>query len=44
MSGMNWLDWIVLEGREFADMPRVYQRLDETLARLKQRTGGLWTP
>lgn len=44
MSGMNWLDWTVLEGREFADMPRVYQRLDETLARLKQRTGGLWTP
>jgi homoserine kinase type II len=34
LGAMNWLDWIMLQGRVF-DLPRVYARLDEMLARLK---------
>jgi len=34
LSGMNWLDWIYLQGRVFDDRAAVCQRLDEKLARL----------
>ncbi len=36
LGGLNWLRWIYLEGRDF-DWPRVLQRLDETLARLRHQ-------
>lgn len=34
LSGMNWLRWIYLEGRQFESWPRVIARLDENLAAL----------
>jgi homoserine kinase type II len=34
LGGMQWLEWIVLEGRVFARRAAVLQRLDENLARL----------
>lgn len=36
LSGMNWLDWIYLEGRAFEDRAAVCQRLDENLHRLER--------
>ncbi|MEO8493974.1 MAG: phosphotransferase [Planctomycetota bacterium] len=36
LSGMNWLQWIAVEGREFDDHQRVLNRLDEILHRLQQ--------
>ena len=35
MSGMNWLRWILLEGRRFENMDVVCSRLSTTLARLR---------
>lgn len=35
LSGMNWLDWIYLEGRQFTDRAAVEARLDENLSRLE---------
>jgi homoserine kinase type II len=35
LSGLNWLRWIFLEGRQFADATRILARLDETLRRLQ---------
>lgn len=39
MSGMNWLNWIFLENREFEDLPAVRERLLMINARL-QNLGG----
>ncbi|HEX7446235.1 MAG TPA: phosphotransferase [Pirellulales bacterium] len=39
LSGMNWLDWIYLEGRVFDDRAAVCQRLDENLLRLRRLAG-----
>lgn len=33
LSGMNWLEWICVEKREFPDPARVLQRIDEILSR-----------
>lgn len=35
MSGLNWLQWICVEGRRFDDPQRVLARLDENLRRLE---------
>ena len=34
LSGMNWLDWIYLEGRAFDNRAAVCQRIDENLERI----------
>ncbi|MHB0959058.1 MAG: phosphotransferase [Pirellulaceae bacterium] len=34
LSGMNWLKWLLLEGRQFTCPERVVQRLDAIMARL----------
>lgn len=41
MSGMNWLVWILIDGRTFIDMQRIYARLDESLSQIlhRERTG-----
>lgn len=39
LSGMNWLDWIYLEGRAFDDRAAVCQRIDENLQRLGRLAG-----
>ena len=42
LSGLNWLNWIYIEGREFEDRKRVVARFDEILIRLgtlAKRTG-----
>lgn len=36
LSGMNWVQWIAVERRQFEDDERVWKRLDEILARLLQ--------
>lgn len=36
MSGMNWLDWICLQGRHFPDRHRVLARVMENRIRLEQ--------
>ncbi|HUG71392.1 MAG TPA: phosphotransferase [Pirellulaceae bacterium] len=36
LSGMNWVQWIAVEGRQFEDEERVSERLNEILARLLQ--------
>ena len=41
MSGMNWLKWIYVEGREFADTRAVLARIDEILWRLKHLAKGV---
>lgn len=38
MSGMNWLEWILVEGREFEDREGVLKRIDESLQRLEHRS------
>jgi Ser/Thr protein kinase RdoA (MazF antagonist) len=35
LGGMNWLQWLFVEGRQFADLPRVHARLTTILARLR---------
>ena len=40
MSGIQWLQWIYLEGRTFEAPQRVLDRLDENLARLVQLASG----
>lgn len=35
MSGLSWLQWIYVEGRQFEDQPRVLARLDENLLRME---------
>ena len=34
MGGLQWLEWIYCQGRQFEDREAVIARLDETLARL----------
>ena len=34
LAGMNWLRWIYVEGRQFADRNKVLIRLDRILQRL----------
>jgi homoserine kinase type II len=41
MSGMNWLDWLFLQGRVFPDRETVIRRLDENLRRLGKPPAGL---
>jgi Ser/Thr protein kinase RdoA (MazF antagonist) len=36
LSGMNWVRWIAVEGRQFDDVERVWKRLDEIILRLCQ--------
>jgi Ser/Thr protein kinase RdoA (MazF antagonist) len=44
MSGMNWLVWLLIDRRQFDEPARVYDRLDELLARQRQGTKAeLWT-
>lgn len=38
LSGMNWLDWVYLEGRVFDDRAAVCERLDDNLMRLTRLT------
>ncbi len=35
LSGMNWLRWIYVEGRQFTPRPVILQRLEGILARLQ---------
>jgi homoserine kinase type II len=35
MSGLNWVRWIAIEGRQFPDRARVLSRMDEWLTRLE---------
>ena len=35
LAGLNWIEWICLEGRTFEDMPAILARLDGMLARLR---------
>jgi Ser/Thr protein kinase RdoA (MazF antagonist) len=39
LSGVNWLTWIYLQGRQFADPKAVADRLDQNLARLAHLAG-----
>ena len=34
LSGMNWVQWIAVEGRIFEDLGRIQKRLDEIIVRL----------
>lgn len=38
LAGLQWLRWIVLEGRTFPNHQAILQRLDETLQRLERLT------
>ncbi|MEX0820275.1 MAG: aminoglycoside phosphotransferase family protein [Pirellulaceae bacterium] len=38
LSGMNWVQWIAVEDRQFEDRQRVLLRLDEIIARLATLT------
>jgi Ser/Thr protein kinase RdoA (MazF antagonist) len=42
MSGMQWLEWLLIDGRQF-DMPRVLARLDELLLRIGEPRVTNWT-
>jgi homoserine kinase type II len=35
LAGLNWLDWICVQGRNFENYDAIYARLDEMLARLE---------
>jgi homoserine kinase type II len=37
LSGMNWLEWLLVDRRQFDRESRILARLDETLARLVHR-------
>ncbi|HVA48286.1 MAG TPA: aminoglycoside phosphotransferase family protein [Pirellulales bacterium] len=39
LSGMSWLEWIYLEGREFENRAAICERLDANLARLEHLVG-----
>jgi Ser/Thr protein kinase RdoA (MazF antagonist) len=44
LSGLQWLEWIYVEGRRFENPAQVSRRLDQILARMQsmlQRQGGL---
>ena len=38
LAGINWLEWIFINGRTFADLAAVCSRLDGIIARLKRLT------
>jgi Ser/Thr protein kinase RdoA (MazF antagonist) len=38
LAGLNWLDWICVQGRTFEDYDAVYARLDELLVRLEGKS------
>jgi Ser/Thr protein kinase RdoA (MazF antagonist) len=42
MSGLNWLQWIYLEHRQFENPGRILARLDATLARMRHRVHPAW--
>ncbi len=35
LSGLNWLDWIYVQGRQFEDRERILIRLDQAICRLE---------
>ncbi|HTN75017.1 MAG TPA: phosphotransferase [Pirellulaceae bacterium] len=37
LAGMSWLEWLILERREFRNHTRVLRRIDDALARLERR-------
>ncbi|MGI8980180.1 MAG: phosphotransferase enzyme family protein [Pirellulaceae bacterium] len=37
LGGLNWLDWICVQGRIFEDYAAIFARLDDYLARLEER-------
>jgi Ser/Thr protein kinase RdoA (MazF antagonist) len=37
LAGLNWLDWICVQGRSFEHYDAIYARLDEMLVRLEGR-------
>jgi homoserine kinase type II len=39
LSGLNWLQWIYLDGRQFENPDRVVDRLNATLIQMRHRTG-----
>jgi Ser/Thr protein kinase RdoA (MazF antagonist) len=39
LSGMNWIQWIAVEGRVFDDRQRVLRRMDQIIERLHQMCG-----
>jgi homoserine kinase type II len=41
LAGMNWLQWIVVDGRSFEHRGRVLNRLDEAISRLERRRDDL---
>ena len=36
LSGMNWLEWIYVEGRRFDDRPAILARIDEIMRRMER--------
>ncbi len=42
LAGVNWLDWICVQGRSFDNYDAIYARLDDLLLRLE--TGGYSPP
>lgn len=36
LAGLNWLDWICVQGRTFENYAAIYARLDEMLLRLEE--------
>ena len=38
LAGLNWLDWICVQGRTFENYDAVYARLDEMLGRLEGKS------
>lgn len=37
LAGLNWLDWICVQGRIFEDYAAIFARLDDILLRLETR-------
>jgi Ser/Thr protein kinase RdoA (MazF antagonist) len=35
LSGLNWLNWVYIQQRQFDDRPKIIARLDATIARLE---------
>lgn len=44
LSGIQWLEWVFVEGRQFDDRAGVLARVDEDLARLAHLAGGFELP
>jgi hypothetical protein len=41
LAGFQWLEWIVLDRREFPDRTRVLERLSEIFQRLEHWANGV---